>query len=101
MTAGLGVRIGGYLHDTLRSGLGQQPGGLHPGCAPRPGKFGGFTLMVVYLLLSLGAVRGLRGHPRPASVWVASTIGAVLPVARSSVPSTGFPPRRSGHPSAP
>ncbi|MDA3643890.1 APC family permease [Saccharopolyspora indica] len=40
--------------------------------------FGGFTLMVVYLLLSLGAVRGLRGHRRPASVWVASTVGAVL-----------------------
>ncbi|WP_170301431.1 APC family permease [Saccharopolyspora hirsuta] len=40
--------------------------------------FGGFTLMLVYLLLSVGAVRGLRDHPRRASVWLASTVGTVL-----------------------
>jgi amino acid transporter len=40
--------------------------------------FGGFALVVVYLLMSVGAFRGLAGHANMAGVVVASLIGIAL-----------------------
>ena len=43
--------------------------------------FGGFSLVVVYLLMSVGAFIGLRDHPNMAAVVVASLVGIVLTLA--------------------
>jgi amino acid transporter len=40
--------------------------------------FGGFALAVIYLLMSVGALRGLRDHERPWAVWLAAIIGIVV-----------------------
>ncbi len=40
--------------------------------------FGGFSLMVVYGVMSLGSFRGLADHPNKAGVWIAGVIGLVL-----------------------
>ena len=40
--------------------------------------FGGFALAVIYLLMSVGALRGLRDHERPWAVWVAALVGIVV-----------------------
>ncbi len=39
--------------------------------------FGPFALALVYLLMTIGAVRGLADHPRRWAVWLASVVGAV------------------------
>lgn len=39
--------------------------------------FGGFALIVVYFLMSLGAVKGLSNHPSQAKVWLAVIVGLV------------------------
>ena len=38
--------------------------------------FGGFALLIVYLLMSLGAFRGLADHPNRAGLWIAVILGA-------------------------
>jgi amino acid transporter len=42
--------------------------------------FGGFSLMVVYGLLALGAFRGLSDHPNRAGVWIAGLLGIAIAV---------------------
>jgi amino acid transporter len=37
--------------------------------------FGGFALLVVYILMSIGALRGLSDHPRKVTLWVAAILG--------------------------
>lgn len=37
--------------------------------------FGGVALALIYLLVSVGAIRGLRDHPRRWAVWLAATLG--------------------------
>jgi len=37
--------------------------------------FGGFALAVIYLLMSVGALRGLRDHSRPWAVYLAAAVG--------------------------
>ena len=40
--------------------------------------FGGFSLAVIYLLMSAGALRGLRDHPRRWAVYLACAVGIVV-----------------------
>ena len=40
--------------------------------------FGGFALTVIYLLMAVGALRGLRDHERPWAVWLAAIVGIVV-----------------------
>lgn len=40
--------------------------------------FGGFALAVIYLLMSVGALRGLRDHTRPWAVWIAAIVGIAV-----------------------
>jgi amino acid transporter len=40
--------------------------------------FGGFSLAVIYLLLSAGALRGLRDHPRRWAVCLAGAVGILV-----------------------
>jgi amino acid transporter len=40
--------------------------------------FGGFALAIIYLLLSIGAVKGLRDHPNRALVWVAIVVSVLV-----------------------
>ena len=39
--------------------------------------FGPFALALVYLLMTIGAVKGLADHPRRWAVWLAAIVGAV------------------------
>lgn len=43
--------------------------------------FGGLALAVIYLLLCIGAVRGLRTHPSKAKVWLAVCVGVIVTLA--------------------
>jgi amino acid transporter len=43
--------------------------------------FGAFALIVVYLLMSLGALRGLGNHPNKVGVWVSALIGIAITAA--------------------
>ena len=43
--------------------------------------FGGFALVVVYLLMSVGAFRGLSDHGSMAGVYIASIVGIALTAA--------------------
>lgn len=43
--------------------------------------FGGLALAVIYLLLCVGAVRGLRSHPSRPKVWTAVVVGVIVTVA--------------------
>jgi amino acid transporter len=43
--------------------------------------FGGLALAFIYLLLCVGAVKGLRDHPSQASVWVAVVVGVMVTLA--------------------
>ena len=40
--------------------------------------FGGFALLIVYLLMSVGAIRGLSDHPNRAGLWVAVILGVLI-----------------------
>jgi amino acid transporter len=40
--------------------------------------FGGFALLVVYFLMSLGAIRGLADDPDKAKLWVAVILGLAM-----------------------
>ena len=40
--------------------------------------FGGFALGVIYLLMCVGAIRGLSDHPRPWLVYLAATVGILV-----------------------
>jgi amino acid transporter len=40
--------------------------------------FGGFALAVIYLLMSLGALRGLRDHDKQWAVRLAAAVGIVV-----------------------
>jgi amino acid transporter len=40
--------------------------------------FGGFALAVIYLLMAVGAMRGLRDHMRPWAVYLASLVGIAV-----------------------
>lgn len=42
--------------------------------------FGGFVLMGVYGLVSLGSFRGLRDHSNQGGVWIAALLGLVLSI---------------------
>jgi len=39
---------------------------------------GGFSLAVIYLLMCVGALRGLRDHPKPALVWISAILGIAV-----------------------
>ncbi len=43
--------------------------------------FGGFALLVVYLLMSIGALRGLADHPNKVGLYVAVLLGVAITVA--------------------
>jgi amino acid transporter len=43
--------------------------------------FGGLALAVIYLLLCLGAIKGLRNHPSQAKVWLAVAVGVAVTAA--------------------
>jgi hypothetical protein len=43
--------------------------------------FGGFALGVIYLLMSVGAVRGLADHPRRWAVYLAAAAGVAVTAA--------------------
>jgi len=43
--------------------------------------FGGFALGVIYLLMSLGAVRGLADHPKRWAVYLAAAAGVAVTAA--------------------
>src|SRR5438094_275182 len=43
--------------------------------------FGGFALIVVYLLMSVGALRGLADHPNKAGLWISALLGIVITLA--------------------
>ena len=43
--------------------------------------FGGFALATIYLLMSIGAIRGLAGLPRPWLVYLATGVGIVITLA--------------------
>ena len=43
--------------------------------------FGAFALIVVYLMMSLGALRGLANHPNKVGVWVSAIIGIAITAA--------------------
>jgi hypothetical protein len=40
--------------------------------------FGGFALAVIYLLMAVGALRGLRDHRRPWAVYLAGVVGIAV-----------------------
>ena len=40
--------------------------------------FGGFALLVVYLAMSIGALRGLADHPNTAGLWIAAILGIAI-----------------------
>ena len=40
--------------------------------------FGGFALAVIYLLMAVGATRGLRDHKRPWAVYLAALVGIAV-----------------------
>jgi amino acid transporter len=40
--------------------------------------FGGFALLVVYLLMSLGALRGLADHPNTVGLWISVILGVAI-----------------------
>lgn len=43
--------------------------------------YGGFALTVIYLLVALGAIRGLKDHESPAKVWAAIIVGGLIAAA--------------------
>jgi hypothetical protein len=43
--------------------------------------FGGFALLVVYLMMSIGAVRGLSDHPNKVGLFVAVVLGVAITAA--------------------
>jgi amino acid transporter len=40
--------------------------------------FGGFALLVVYLLMSVGAIKGLADHPSQAKLWISVILGVAI-----------------------
>ena len=40
--------------------------------------FGGFALTIIYLLMSIGALRGLRDSAKPWAVYLASAVGIAV-----------------------
>lgn len=42
--------------------------------------FGGFALVVIYLLMTIGALRGLRNAERPWTIYLACLIGAAVTI---------------------
>ena len=40
--------------------------------------FGGFALLIVYLLMSVGAVRGFAEHPNRIGLWIAVILGVLI-----------------------
>ena len=40
--------------------------------------FGGFALLIVYLLMSIGAIRGLADHPNKVGLWIAVVLGVAI-----------------------
>lgn len=63
-------------------GLFRQPGVPHYFAMFSWGSsFGGLALAVIYLLLCLGAITGLRTHPSRAKVWTAVVVGVLVTVA--------------------
>ena len=40
--------------------------------------YGGFAIAIIYLLIALGALRGLREHPAKAKLYVSSTVGFLV-----------------------
>jgi hypothetical protein len=43
--------------------------------------YGGFSLAVIYFLMSVGALRGLQGASRPAVNYLAAAVGIIVTVA--------------------
>jgi amino acid transporter len=40
--------------------------------------FGGLALVVIYFLMCIGAIRGLRDHPKRWAVWLAIVVGVLI-----------------------
>jgi amino acid transporter len=40
--------------------------------------FGGFALLIVYLMMSVGAIVGLADHPNKAGLWVSVILGVLI-----------------------
>ena len=40
--------------------------------------FGGFALLIVYMLMSVGAVRGLADHPNQVGLWISVILGVLI-----------------------
>ncbi len=40
--------------------------------------FGGFALLIVYLLMSVGAIRGLADHEKKAQLWISVVLGVAI-----------------------
>ena len=40
--------------------------------------FGGFALLIVYLLMSVGAIFGLSDHPNKVGLWIAVILGVLI-----------------------
>ena len=40
--------------------------------------FGGFALLIVYLLMSIGAIRGLSDHPNKVGLWISVILGVLI-----------------------
>ncbi len=40
--------------------------------------FGGFALLIVYLLMSIGAIRGLSDHPNKVGLWISVILGVAI-----------------------
>jgi len=40
--------------------------------------YGGFAIAIIYLLIAVGALRGLREHPAKAKLYVASAVGFLV-----------------------
>lgn len=77
------VVIGGHLVviilTQIWNGLLAQPGLPHYVAIFSWGStFGGFALAVIYLLMSFGALRGLRDHPKQWAVYLAGTVGIAV-----------------------
>jgi amino acid transporter len=43
--------------------------------------YGGFAIVVIYLLISVGALRGLKGHPKMWALYIACFVGFCVTVA--------------------
>ncbi|QUQ63806.1 APC family permease [Kutzneria sp. CA-103260] len=78
----LGIGLATILVTALWPDLFAQSGMPHYAAIFSWGStFGGFALSVIYLLMSVGAIRGLRDHRKPWAVYLACTVGVLVTAA--------------------